>query len=85
MIAPLQPYAIAGAIWYQGEANAGRAAEYQKLFPAMIQNWRQAWGQGEFPFFFVQIAPHQADEARNPRGAVVELAEGPAHRHGRNH
>jgi sialate O-acetylesterase len=60
MIAPLQPFAIAGAIWYQGESNAGRAAEYQKLFPAMIQNWRQAWGQGQFPFLFVQIAPHQA-------------------------
>ena len=59
MIAPLQPYAIAGAIWYQGEANSGRAAQYQKLFPAMIQDWRQAWGQGKFPFFFVQIAPHQ--------------------------
>jgi sialate O-acetylesterase len=59
MIAPLEPYAIAGAIWYQGESNAGRAAEYQKLFPAMIENWRQAWAQGEFPFLFVQIAPHQ--------------------------
>jgi sialate O-acetylesterase len=59
MIAPLEPYAIAGAIWYQGEANAGRAAEYQKLFPAMIQNWRQVWGQGDFPFLFVQIAPHE--------------------------
>jgi sialate O-acetylesterase len=59
MIAPLQPYAIAGAIWYQGEANSARAAEYRKLFPAMIQNWRQAWGQGKFPFLFVQIAPHQ--------------------------
>ena len=58
MIAPLQPYAIAGAIWYQGEANSGRAAEYRKLFPAMIQDWRQAWGQGEFPFLFVQIAPN---------------------------
>ena len=59
MIAPLQPFAIAGAIWYQGEANSGRAAEYQKLFPAMIRSWRQGWGQGEFPFLFVQIAPHQ--------------------------
>jgi sialate O-acetylesterase len=59
MIAPLQPYAIAGAIWYQGEANSGRATEYRTLFPAMIQNWRQAWGEGEFPFLFVQIAPHQ--------------------------
>jgi sialate O-acetylesterase len=58
MIAPLQPFAIAGAIWYQGEANAQRAAEYRKLFPAMIANWRQAWGEGNFPFLFVQIAPH---------------------------
>jgi sialate O-acetylesterase len=59
MIAPLQPYAIAGVIWYQGEANSGRAAEYATLFPAMIGNWRQAWKQGEFPFLFVQIAPHE--------------------------
>jgi len=59
MIAPLEPYAIRGAIWYQGEANSGRAAQYRTLFPAMIADWRKAWGQGEFPFFFVQIAPHQ--------------------------
>jgi sialate O-acetylesterase len=59
MIAPLQPYALAGVIWYQGEANAGRAQQYQKLFPAMIRNWRAAWGQGAFPFLFVQIAPHE--------------------------
>lgn len=59
MIAPVQPYAFAGVIWYQGEANSGRAAEYRKLFPAMIQSWRQAWGQGDFPFLFVQIAPHE--------------------------
>ena len=59
MIAPLQPYALAGAIWYQGEANSGRAAEYQQLFPAMIRDWRQAWRQGDFPFLFVQIAPHE--------------------------
>jgi sialate O-acetylesterase len=59
MIAPLQPYAIAGAIWYQGEANSGRAAEYRKLFPAMIRNWRQAWDEGNFPFLFVQIAPYK--------------------------
>ena len=59
MIAPLQPFAIAGVIWYQGEANAKRATEYRKLFPAMIRNWREAWGQGDFPFLFVQIAPHE--------------------------
>ncbi|MEO6035421.1 MAG: sialate O-acetylesterase [Verrucomicrobiota bacterium] len=57
MIAPLQPWAMAGAIWYQGEANSGRAGQYQKLFPALIRNWREAWGQGDFPFLFVQIAP----------------------------
>ena len=59
MIAPLQPYAIRGAIWYQGEANAHYAKEYQTLFPAMIGGWRKTWGQGDFPFFFVQIAPFQ--------------------------
>jgi sialate O-acetylesterase len=59
MIVPLQPYAIAGAIWYQGESNSGRAEEYRTLFPAMIQNWRTAWNQGDFPFLFVQIAPNQ--------------------------
>jgi sialate O-acetylesterase len=56
MIAPLMPYGIRGAIWYQGESNAGRAEQYRKLFPAMIQDWRRAWGQGNFPFLFVQLA-----------------------------
>lgn len=57
MIAPLQPYAIRGAIWYQGESNAGLAQEYRALFPAMIAGWRREWKQGDFPFLFVQIAP----------------------------
>jgi sialate O-acetylesterase len=56
MIAPLIPYGIAGAIWYQGESNAGRAVQYRTLFPTMIENWRKDWGQGEFPFIFVQLA-----------------------------
>jgi sialate O-acetylesterase len=60
MIAPLEPFAMAGVIWYQGEANSSRAAEYQKLFPALIHTWRQAWNLGDFPFLYVQIAPHQA-------------------------
>lgn len=59
MIAPLQPYAIAGVVWYQGEADAARGDEYQRLFPALIRNWRSSWQQGEFPFLFVQIAPHE--------------------------
>jgi sialate O-acetylesterase len=57
MIAPLIPYAIRGAIWYQGESNIGGAFQYRTLFPAMIANWRADWGQGDFPFGFVQIAP----------------------------
>ena len=60
MIAPLAPYAIKGAIWYQGESNAGRAFQYRKLLPAMVQNWRDTFGQGDFPFLIVQIAPYEA-------------------------
>jgi sialate O-acetylesterase len=57
MIAPLIPYSIKGAIWYQGESNAGKAWEYRTLFPTMIKGWRSAWRQGDFPFLFVQLAP----------------------------
>ena len=55
MVAPLIPYGIKGTIWYQGEANASQAVIYRKLFPAMIQGWRKNWGQGDFPFLFVQL------------------------------
>ncbi len=60
MIAPLAPYAIEGVIWYQGESNAGRSYQYRTLLPAMIKNWRDTFGQGEFPFLIVQIAPYEA-------------------------
>jgi sialate O-acetylesterase len=56
MIHPLVPYGIKGAIWYQGESNASRAFQYRTIFPAMIQDWRAKWGQGDFPFYFVQLA-----------------------------
>ena len=59
MIAPLIPFAIRGAIWYQGEANVGRAAQYKVLLSAMIRNWRTDWAQGDFPFGIVQIAPYK--------------------------
>jgi sialate O-acetylesterase len=49
-------YSIKGVIWYQGESNAGRPVEYRKLFPAVIDTWRQQWKQGDFPFLFVQLA-----------------------------
>ncbi len=56
MIHPLVPYGIKGVIWYQGEANVARAHQYKALFPLMIRAWRKAWGEGPFPFFFVQLA-----------------------------
>ena len=55
-IAPIAPYAIRGVIWYQGERNSGRAAQYRELFPNLIRDWCARWGQGEFPFLFVQLA-----------------------------
>lgn len=66
MIAPLVPVAFQGVIWYQGESNAKRADQYRSLFPDMITSWRNAWGRGDFPFYFVQLAnfsgrPHWAE------------------------
>ena len=58
MIAPLQQFVIKGAIWYQGEGNSSRAMQYRTLFPALITSWRQQWGQGDFPFLFVQLAAY---------------------------
>lgn len=55
MIAPLMPYAIKGAVWYQGEANGSRGLQYRTLLPALIKNWRSQWGIGDFPFLIVQI------------------------------
>jgi sialate O-acetylesterase len=59
MLGPLQSFPIKGAIWYQGESNAGRARQYRELFPLMISDWRRGWGGHDFPFLFVQIAPYQ--------------------------
>ena len=59
MIAPLQQFPVAGAIWYQGEGNSGRPEQYQKLFPDLITSWREQWGIGDFPFLFVQLAAYR--------------------------
>ncbi len=56
MVDPLVPYAFRGAIWYQGESNTSQPERYAELFPMMIRNWRSQWGQGDFPFLFVQLA-----------------------------
>ena len=60
MINPLLPYALRGALWYQGESNTDHAAEYRALFAAMITAWRGHFGQGDFPFYFVQLANFKA-------------------------
>jgi sialate O-acetylesterase len=75
MIAPLIPYAIRGAIWYQGESNAGRAYQYRTLFPTMIEDWRKNWKQGDFPFLFVQLAPFQKIVKEPEESAWAELRE----------
>ena len=58
MIHPLVPFTIKGALWYQGESNRGEPEVYKKLFPAMVKDWRTRWGIGDFPFYYVQIAPY---------------------------
>lgn len=57
MIAPIAPFGLRGAIWYQGESNLPRARQYRTLFPDLIRDWRRVWGRGDFPFYFAQIAP----------------------------
>lgn len=68
MIAPLQPYALRGALWYQGESNWARPADYAELFPAMIRAWRAQWNQGDFPFYFVQLANYVVPNDPTERG-----------------
>ncbi len=75
MIHPLTPYTIRGAIWYQGEGNAGNGMQYRSLLPALIQGWRKAWGQGDFPFGIVQLANYMAVKPEPSESGWAELRE----------
>jgi sialate O-acetylesterase len=75
MIAPLVPYGIRGAIWYQGESNAGNAYKYRTLFPTMIKDWRTKWNQPEMPFLFVQLANYMAAKPEPTDDSWAELRE----------
>lgn len=74
MINPLIPFAFQGAIWYQGESNASRGAQYKELFPLMIRDWRKAWGR-DFPFYFVQLANFQDQKPEPSNSNWAELRE----------
>ena len=72
---PTIGYGIKGVIWYQGESNASRAYQYRKLFPFMIQNWRDEWKQGDFPFYWVQLADFRAEKPEPAESDWAELRE----------
>ena len=74
-LGPVMPYAIRGVIWYQGETNAGRAYQYREMFPLMIQSWREEWGQGDFPFYWVQLADFMAEKPEPGDSEWAELRE----------
>jgi sialate O-acetylesterase len=74
MIAPLVPFVFRGVIWYQGESNVGRAGQYSTLFPTMIQNWRNDFQNGDFPFLLVQLAPYSPGGSSTGTG-YAELRE----------
>lgn len=75
VLKPTIGYGIRGAIWYQGESNADRAYQYRTLFPLMIQSWRDEWGQGDFPFYWVQLADFMHESLAPEESAWAELRE----------
>ena len=75
VVHPTLGYGMKGVIWYQGESNAGRAHEYATLFPFMIEQWRKEWGQGDFPFYWVQLADYREEKPRPGESDWAELRE----------
>lgn len=78
MVSPLLPYSIRGVIWYQGESNVRNAPFYRKLFPALIRGWRQSWGEGDFPFLFVQLPNFLLRKSFPSNSSWAELREAQA-------
>ena len=75
LLHPLVGYGIRGVIWYQGENNAPRAEQYRDLFPTLITTWRERWGQGDFPFYWVQLADFRAEPESPEESEWAELRE----------
>ncbi|HZN56518.1 MAG TPA: sialate O-acetylesterase [Planctomycetota bacterium] len=75
VLKPTIGYGLRGAIWYQGETNAGRAYQYRDLFPLMIRSWREEWGIGDFSFYWVQLADFMAERPEPTESAWAELRE----------
>ncbi len=74
-ISPLMPFAIKGVIWYQGESNSRRAVQYRHMFPKMITHWREEWGQGDFPFYWSQLADYRNEVDEPGDSSWAELRE----------
>jgi sialate O-acetylesterase len=75
VVHPTLGYGIKGVIWYQGESNAARAYEYRMLFPFLIEQWRKEWGQGDFPFYWAQLADHKPEKSTPGESEWAELRE----------
>lgn len=72
---PTIGYGLRGVIWYQGESNAGRAVQYRDLFPLLIRTWRERWGRGDFPFYWVQLADFKDEQPEPGQSSWAELRE----------
>ena len=75
VLKPILGYTIKGTVWYQGETNAGRAYQYRDLFPLMIQSWRDEWAQGDFSFYWVQLADFRDEKTGPAESDWAELRE----------
>jgi sialate O-acetylesterase len=80
MVNPIVTLPITGVLWYQGEANIGRAYEYRKAFTLLINDWRERWGQGDFPFYFAQLSSYKGNNGTSNKGSMwAELRESQSH------